>query len=434
MKYHIPLIASLVLGTAAQSAPYCADLLNQEALPKKYARIAPIYSDRASGWIFTQDQLKDRYEMKSSSLKLVQAIVDEFTARDVPLAIVVAPPRPVIAGQDNLDAAMGQYLYSVADARSSFDNMIEQLAGTGAIVPNLSDVALADTDIRNRFYFRRDTHWTAAGSAVSATALAHTVNTQAPDLFANDGDLAFRDLEVTGAIQEEGSLAAVVHKTCGAVLPPETSETFDLSRSGDLLAVSSDGPAIALLGSSFSNRYKRDHYRVADAMARAFDADIENFSVSGGGPIGAIEAYVMSGALDRKDHDLVVWELPYTESFNSQSFLRQLLGALSESLSPIKATELQTQPQETVVKLVEGVATSGIEIEAEDIAKQNFNLEVRFDNGSTAKVYLGRRNSVPVDLRSPSLRSSLSHYGNRSPVEIVISPIKGARIKHVAVF
>jgi hypothetical protein len=320
MKYHIPLIACLVLGSVAQSAPYCADLLNREALPKKYARVAPIYSDQTSGWIFTQDQLKDRYEMKASSLKLVQAIVDEFAARNVPLAIVVAPPRPVIAGQDSLDAAMGQYLYSVADAHSSFDKMIEQLAGTGAIVPNLSDVALADPDIRDRFYFRRDTHWTAVGSAVSATALANTVNAQAPDLFANDGDLNLRELEASGAIQEEGSLAEVVHKACGITLPPETSETFDLSRSGDLLGAPSNSPAIALLGSSFSNRYKRDHYRVADALARAFDVDVENFSVSGGGPIGAIEAYVMSGALKRQDHDLVVWELPYTESFNSQSF------------------------------------------------------------------------------------------------------------------
>jgi len=434
MKYQLPLISSLVLGSAAHSAPYCENLLNREALPPKYARVAPIYSDQASGWIFTQDQLKDRYEMKSSSLKLVQAIVDEFAARDMPLAIVVAPPRPVVAGQDNLDAAMGQYLYSVADARSSFDKLIEQLASTGAIVPNLSNVALADPDIRDRFYFRRDTHWTAAGSAASATALAHTVNTQVPDLFANDGDLAFRDLEVSGAIQEDGSLAEVVHKVCRTALPAETSETFDLSQSGDLLGDPANGPAIALLGSSFSNRYKRDHYRVADALARAFDADVENFSVSGGGPIGAIEAYVMSGALKRKDHNLVVWELPYTESFNSQSFLRQLLGALSESRAPIKAAELQMQPQTTLVKLAEGTAALGIEIEAEDIAKQSFDLEVRFDNGSTAKVYLGRRNSVPVNMRASSLRSSLSHYGNRTPVEIIVTPIKGASVKDVAVF
>ena len=86
------------------------------------------------------------------------------------------------------------------------------------------------------------------------------------------------------------------------------------------------------------------------------------------------------------------------------------------------------------VKLADGAATSGIEIVAEDMAKQSFNLEVRFDNGSSAKVYVGRRGSVPVDMRSPSLRSSLSHFGNRAAVEIVISPTKGARLKHVAVF
>lgn len=434
MKFHIPLIASLVLGSAAQSAPYCENLLNGELLPKKYAKVAPVYSDQASGWIFTQDQLKDRYEMKASSLMLVQAIVDAFAERDVPLAIMIAPPRPVIAGQDSLDAAMGQHLYSVADAHSSFDRLIDQLASTGAIVPNLLDVALADPDIREKFFFQRDTHWTAVGSAKSAVALANTVNAQAPDLFADDGRLTFAELETSGSIQEEGSLSEVVGKVCGSALPPETSETFDLTRAGSLLGESSDGPAIALLGSSFSNRYKRDHYRVADALARAFDADVENFSVSGGGPIGSIEAYVMSGALDRKDHDLVVWELPYTESFNSQSFLRQLLGALTESAAPGKAFDLQEQPKATLVKLADGAATSGIEIVAEDMAKQSFNLEVRFDNGSSAKVYVGRRGSVPVDMRSPSLRSSLSHFGNRAAVEIVISPTKGARLKHVAVF
>ncbi|WP_299425915.1 hypothetical protein [uncultured Shimia sp.] len=111
-----------------------------------------------------------------------------------------------------------------------------------------------------------------------------------------------------------------------------------------------------------------------------------------------------------------------------------MLGALSESRAPIKAVELQKQSQATLVKLAEGVATSGIEIEAEHITKQSFYIEVRFDNGSSAKVYLGRRNSVPVNMRAPSLRSSLSHYGNRASVEIVISPIKGARIKRVAVF
>lgn len=434
MKFHIPLIASLMFGAAAQSAPYCADLLDKDALPKKYARVAPVYSDMASGWIFTQDQLKDRYEMKSSSLKLVQAIVDEFAMRGVPLAIVIAPPRPVVAGQGSLDEAMGTQVYSVADAHTSFDAMITQLAKTGAIVPNLSEVALENPGIREKFYFRRDTHWTTVGSAVSAISLAKAVNTHAPNLFPIDANLVFTDLSTSGSIEEKGSLAKVVSKTCGTVLSPETSETFDLSRQGSLLGDASEGPSIALLGSSFSNRYKRDHYRFADALARAFDAEVENFSVSGGGPIGAIEAYVLSGALDRQDHELVVWELPYTESFNSQSFLRQLLGALSQSDTADSSVDVHHQPETTLIKLETNVPTSGIEIVTEDLENQNFNLEVRFENGSTSKIYLGRRKSVPADMRSHRLISNLSFFGDRAPIEIKISPLKGARIKHVSVF
>jgi hypothetical protein len=434
MKIHIPLIASLMMGSAVQAAPYCSQLLSKERLPKKYAKLAPVYSDEASGWIFAQNQLQDRYDMKAPSLNLVQAIVDEFAKRDVPLAIVIAPPRAVIAGQDTLDATMEQQAYSVAKAQSSFDTLISQLADTGAIVPNLSDVALSEQSIRDGFYYRRDTHWTTVGSAVSAIAVANAVNAHMPDLFPNDGTLAFGDLAASGSIEEKGSLTKVVSKTCGTALTPETSVTFDLSRQGSLLGNAPEGPSIALLGSSFSNRYKRDLYRFADALARAFDADVENFSVSGGGPIGAIEPYVLSGALDRKDHDLVIWELPYTESFNSPSFLRQLLGALSEDRPALSEVDLLPQSKSTLVKIADGTVTSGIEIVAEDVAKQSFKLEVRFDNGSTTKVYLGRRNAVPVDMRTDSLRSSLSHFGERAPVEIVVSPLKGASIRHISVF
>ncbi len=434
MKRFFPLVTSLLVGSAVQSAPYCEQLLKSEDLPKKYAKVAPVYSDVSSGWIFTRDQLKDRYDMKASSRHLVQAIVDEFAKRDVPLAIVVAPPRPIIAGQDTLDAAMGERLYSVADAQLSFDKLVEGLSGTGAIVPNLSNAAVADPNIRENFYFQRDTHWTTTGAAVSAFVLAKNVNDRRPDLFHDDGKVEFGALTSSGEIQEKGSLADLVRKTCGTALPPETAEVFDLSRNGSLLEISTDEPTIALLGSSFSNRYKRDHYRFADALALAFDAEVENFSISGGGPIGAIEAYVLSGALDRKDHALVVWELPYTESFNSQSFLRQLLGTLRKSSSPSKMTEVERKGEKTLVRLANGAGIEGVEIRSEELSLQSFNLEVRFDNGSTSKVYLGRRKSVPVDMRTDTLASSFLHFGNATPVEILVTPVRGAGIRHISLF
>jgi len=434
MKHYAPLIAALLLGSAAQAAPYCEMLLDSDALPKKYAKIAPVYSDDGSGWIFTQDQLKDRYDMKPTSKQLVQAIVDEFKMRGVPLAIVIAPPRPVVAGQQQLNAAMGANTYDVTAAQASFDALIKGLSMSGAIVPNLSDVALADASIKDDFYFRRDTHWTTTGSAVSAIALAKAVNGEAPDLFANDGRFDMDDLAANDTIDERGSLADIVRDTCGASLPAETAESFNLTRNGSLLDTVDREPSIALLGSSFSNRYKRDYYRFADALSRAFDEDVENFSVSGGGPIGAIEAYVASGALERQEHKLVIWELPYTESFNSSSFLRQLLGMLRSGSNVSKATVLENSSATSLVQLDDGASIAGIEIVPAELAKQSFSLEVRFDNGSKSKIYLGRRASVPVQMRSPSLFSDLSFIGNRKPIEISITPLKGASIDYVAVF
>ncbi|MEL7344533.1 MAG: hypothetical protein AAFN59_06690, partial [Pseudomonadota bacterium] len=330
MKRLISTTAALFVAAAAHAAPYCGDLVNKDALPKKYAKSAPFYSDDASGWIFTQDQLKDRYDMKASSQAMVAAIVEEFAKRDVQLAIIVPPPRPIVAGQATLDAAMGAERYDIAAAKASFDKLIEGLAATGATVPNLADVALMSDDTRDAFYFQRDTHWTTTGSAMSAIRLSEMVNAQTPDAFQADGAYWFGDLVAADAIEEKGSLAKVVRDVCGLSIENETAQAYDLARAsaGGLLGDAAAGPSIALVGSSFSNRYQRDHYRFGEALAWAFDADVENYSVSGGGPIGAIEAYVLSGALDRREHAMVVWEIPYTESFNSSSFLRQLLGAL----------------------------------------------------------------------------------------------------------
>ncbi|TCL08831.1 acetyltransferase AlgX (SGNH hydrolase-like protein) [Shimia isoporae] len=434
MKRLFPLLSIILAATTAQSEPYCESLLHKETLPKKYAKVAPIFSDVTNGWIFTSDQLKDRYDMKATSQKLVTAIVDEFTKRNVPLAIVVAPPRPIVAGQEQLDSAMGGNLYDVSAARASFDDLIDGLEVAGAIVPNLLNAAMAEPLVREKFYFQRDTHWTTTGAAVSAIALAKSVNDVSPEMFPNDGQFNVQDLAASGSIDEEGSLTEIVLAACEKSLPAETAQTYDLTRSGGLLDETTNGAQIALLGSSFSNRDKRDHYRFADALSRAFDADVENMSVSGGGPIGAIEAYILSGALDRRDHELVIWELPYTESFNSHSFLRQLLGALRKESETLNSVEISMESGSSLVRSLDGSPIAGIEIATSDLSKQSFNLEIRFDNGSTSKVYLGRRNSVPVQLRSKSLSSNLSFFGDRKPLEILVSPLNGADMADVGVY
>lgn len=429
MKRLTTLAASLLAATTAHADPYCGDLTKADALPEKIARNAPIYSDTDTGWIFTNDQFKDRYAMKATTRALIGDIVNELARRDVTLAIAVTPSRPIVADQAQLDAAMGGDRYDVAEAAASFGALSDDLTEAGAIAPNLADVALADEATRDAFYFRRDMHWTTTGAAVTAFALAKSTNAISRDLFPNDGTHTMAELTPSGTIGEKGSLARIVREVCGAELGKEAAQAYDLSRAsaGGLLGDTPDGPTIALVGSSFSNRYKRDHYRFGEALSWAFDAEVENYSVSGGGAIGAIEAYVVSGALERRELEFVVWEIPYTESFNTTSFLRQLLGALrlSNQLTAIQI-DADLSVTKTVVGLSGSDAPAGLEILTRDPGKQDFRLEVAFDNGSTTKINLRRRAAIPVDIRNDSVFVSFAHFGDRTPTSVVIERRKGA--------
>lgn len=437
MKLFTTLALGALCATGLQAAPFCPEMLDAQSLPKKYARSAPIYSETESGWIFTKDQLKDRYAMKPSSAALVAAIVQEFAARDVALAIVIAPPRPVIAGQALLDGAMGETGYDVAAARASFNALIAQLSKTGAIVPNLQHVALRDPETRAAFYFRRDTHWTTVGAAASAARLGEMVADALPGGFPGAGGFTLDTLHRTETITEKGSLAKIVRDVCKSEPGQETAPSFDLSRgtAPGLLDSENAGPKVALLGSSFSDRYKRDHYRFGDALSRALDADVENFSVSGGGAIGAIEAYVLSGALERRAHELVVWELPYTDSFNSASFLRQLLGALRLQGRTGETHSLPDPEQKTItLSLDHGGAFQGIEIVTDARAAQTVKAVVTFEDGKETRLSLRRRAAVPADMRSASLFAYTGDLGHRDPVSVTVHPGKGAVLSQITLF
>ena len=421
------LIAASFCATAALASPYCDNLETGEGLSKKHARMAPIYSDVQNGWIFTKDQLKDRYDMKSTSAKLVAEIVAEFDKRGIPLAIMVTPPRPVVAGQSTLDATMGTDYYDVAAAAASFDALIDGLSQAGALAPNLQTVAVNTPG----YYFQRDTHWTPAGAMVSAFALADVIQAKMPGIFDVSG--SSRDRAQNGFIEEKGSLARIIRKECGLDMENEEAPTFDLTLASmdSLLGDAPVLPKVALLGSSFSNRYQTDFYRTAEALAFALNAEVENMSISGGGAIGAIESFVLSGALDASDHDLVIWELPYTSSFNSVSSLRQLLGALragttsNGSIIPIGATK-------TDVPI--SIGANGIKVTPTDNDQQRFVLNVHFDNGSKTRVNFGRRDVIPANVRSKDFIMSFAEFENRRPVRVEIEGLKESQIESISIF
>lgn len=327
MKHVRFMLSALCLSCGAHSAvaaPICPQMLTKSTLEKRYQRLAPIYNSDDTGWIFGSDQFDNTYALDEVQKNLMAQIVDRLAAQGTQLAMLIAPPRPVIAGQEVVDATLGKAATkSVVDDAVSFQRMIEHLNAKGAVAPDLLELATSNATIRGSYYFMRDTHWTNTGAAHSAIALAQALD---PDVFpAFDVD----SLGVLEQFAERGSLSDIARATCGIDPQPETSPVFDyaphLPTSGNLLG---DAAVDAVLvGTSFSDRYKRDQYQVADALSAALGVNVVNLSVSGGGMIGPFESYILTGQFAAQKPPLLIWEFPYTYQLK-EPHLRQILGAL----------------------------------------------------------------------------------------------------------
>lgn len=305
-------LGAVFAATSAIADPYCAALMDTDQLPKSYAKRGPFYADVQSGWIVGADQLKGNYAVTEEVSALWQAINAAFAARGVTLSVLAAPPRPLFAPASAVPEGYDPYAI-----RSAFGTYIEGLNAAGIAAPDLTQVL--ETVSADVFYFKRDTHWTPAGAYMSAKRLGESINA------ATTVDASF-DL----TYDEKGSLSAVVEKTCGTRPERERVAYPSYAKSGgaDALLGDTKAASIALVGTSFSDRYKTDSYQVAGALAHVFGEEVQNFSATGGGMVGAMEAFVLSGALESGDFKTVVWETPYTTPLTNASGLRQVLGAL----------------------------------------------------------------------------------------------------------
>ncbi|MEM1428337.1 MAG: hypothetical protein AAGG09_02655 [Pseudomonadota bacterium] len=420
------LLSLLLAAGVASAEPYCAALQEEQTIAKTYRQIAPIYSDAERGWIFANDQLREDYALKDSAVHLLERIVEEIRARGMELAIVIPPPRPLVAGPDTRRGVLPPEAgYDAVRAALSFQRMMRQIAETGAVAPNLLDAALAAETAGTPFYFQRDTHWTPSGAVRSAAALAEALEQASVPWITPAADAP---APATDPFVEPGSLAEVAREVCGIEIGPETTAAVRFPRPADAVGLLGDTPSdtarAALVGTSFSDRYKRDALRVADAIAHATGMDVDNVSVSGGGALSAFEAYVLSGEIDAARHKLLIWEVPYTSAFKSVSGLRQILGALQAGkggadLAPVALPDADVARLALPAGLDPDTSVFGVRLERPGKARVKGVLH--FDNGSRMKISLARSAHMPARAQSAPMYLSLAAAGTRRPVAIELS-------------
>ena len=395
------LAASLAVALPATAAadPFCAALGEVDQLPKKYQKRGPFYTDASSGWIVGHDQLKSDYAVTAETSALWRDIRAAFEERGVQLVVLAAPPRPLFA-----PAQMALPETYERDAQQkAFSDYIAALNAAGIVAPDLTEVE-SQTDA---FYFARDTHWTPMG-ALQAVAALNAAMGGTPAATALEGVMS------ADSYVEKGSLSTVVEATCGTRPMAETVRATTYVQNGtaaDLLGDVTSSARTALVGTSFSDRYQRDAYQVADALAFVMDQSVDNHSVTGGGLIGGMEAFINAGHLAEGGYTTVVWEVPYTTPLTQIDGLRQVLGLLHGPVRAATETQ-QVALDDTWTNIAHDVsldAVSVIEIVTPKVDTGQLLVELISEDGVKIRTKLVKSDRVDPGSRTTRWAMATGH-------------------------
>lgn len=269
---------------------------------------------------------------------------------------------------------------------AGFQTMIAQINAAGAVAPDLLALATSDEALQDDYYFARDTHWTSIGAAYSALELAAHLSPEAAPTFNVSA------LNVVETFEERGSLSDIARATCQVEPANEPTPVFDYSTllpaAGDLFGDATTEDHAVLVGTSFSDRNKRDQYQVADALSAALGMSVTNLSVSGGGMIGPLETYILTGQFAADKPSLVIWEFPYTYELQ-EAQMRQILGALRSDDRPMQTAEHAASDGKLKLTLAAGEDLVGIT--PRDGMPLKISVKLRFADGSVTKLPLTRK-------------------------------------------
>jgi len=254
------------------------------------------------GWLFLTEELRpwpDGGAALASRAELAGDIAAFLAERDIALTVLVVPDKARL-----LPALRCGAPYA-AEAAGRFAIFADLLAARGVRTLDLRTVLGPEAA---GLYYRTDTHWNQEGARRAAAALA----SQLPASLTRDARFATTVAQVEtpgpGDLLRLMSLDGVPD----ALRPPadrervETTTLLDAGAAAEASILDDDaGPAVALLGSSYSLNGNFN-----GALQQAAGLAVGNVARAGGGFAGAARAFFGSAAWRETPPRAILWEFP----------------------------------------------------------------------------------------------------------------------------
>lgn len=300
----------------AEKSRFCADLGKNITYAKKKAYKKII--EGQDGWVFrTKIDFNDAFKMNGSLLENFTRMDAAFKAHDIQLVISLLPTRGLMH-HELIDYPYYNFQKSVL----SYTALAKNLKDIGIPVASVEDFSPGQN-----YFYKKDHHWNTQGAMAMAKTTA-TIIKKLP-VYASLTKKKFKTEIIEKAPHEE-TFTMFINKVCGR---DDQFEKHDLYKTyaetslEDDLFESEVHPDVVLIGTSNSFNYASDAN--FDGFLREFiGADVENFSVSGGGVDTAMLEWFNSENYQNHKPKIVIWEIPVHQNFKGSSFYRQAIPAI----------------------------------------------------------------------------------------------------------
>lgn len=303
------------------------------------------------GWIFNPQDLLTKHHGKPEILARLTELGAAFAAQDVKVLIVLQPQRAMVRGDIATLSDGNGGVYNRAEALKSYQDLRQKLIKAGYIVPDLLPVAEGLAK-KEGYFFSRDHHWTQAGAAAAAQAVAAEAK-KIPGF----GEWPKATVSITPNGQTHtwsGSRGNAWQELCGQILPEQSVPLNDVKVTGAAEGLL-DGPPPPVVLVGTSNTHPR--FDFAAQLVQAMGVDVINAEQgSNGGPVASLQRLVTGETWTQSRPKLVVWEFsmnelkpwrPDTPELSTIPIYRQLVPAVDggcDDASAIAKAELTLTP------------------------------------------------------------------------------------------
>ncbi len=263
------------------------------------------------GWLYTDEEFaltRDYEQNFQDNLNYIGSVKDTLTAQNIALIIALLPAKARL-----YEEHLGRYNYPKAQHDLYF-SALEKLQKQNILSINIFD-AMKRQKPSEELFLRSDTHWSPAGSKITAQSIAQSITQNMPGLL--ERDEPYTSTKTGHPLEHKGDLLRYIPlgpwEKYGPT--PDHVQRWSTQKIKDAPApLSSESlfgdetvPAITLIGTSYSaNPLWHFEWFLKEALRH----DVLNAADEGLGPFEVMENYLANEAFKTAPPKLIIWEIP----------------------------------------------------------------------------------------------------------------------------